>query len=457
MGTCHSSSEDPQKLMLSPDQNPNLYTGSVNPSKTQRLSFNPKLLSKEDLFIKNSEVIHKIYKLFSPPIGKGSFGEVRKAMHLKSGQMRAIKVIKLDELGKVDRKSMLSEINILLTLNHPNIVKTYEYFDNGNTVFIVMELIEGEALIEYIVKNFKTLTETMIANIMYQLLSALNFLHINGIVHRDIKSGNLIYNGKVLTVIDFGMSKAISDKKGFQEIEGTALYMAPEILKLKGDEKVDIWASGVVLYALVVGDFPFKGNSIKEIHENIQFLKYSIPIKDIPNTSPELLSLLSALLEPNPKLRISASEALGHLFFKSARSNADKKSYGNVLNNLENFVFKNKLETAIYVFFSDEFTAQNEEEELIQAFNETDQDKDGVLSRTEFRLALLKSGRLYSEDEINRMFDRIDTDGSGTISFDEYKAASIDRQKFISQENIEKVFKMFDMVVLLGRQRENFC
>ena len=440
MGTCHSNDDTQlkkQAIVSTPEH-------SHSPKKNRSKSVVVKNTTKgktdhrrSDPQLRNDELIHKVYRICSPPIGKGAFGEVRKALHIKSGQQRAIKIIKLDTTGKLDRTTLISEIDILKKVDHPNVVKILEYFENKNSTFIIMELIEGQPLVEYILSHLKELTQKKIAVILFQLMSALNYLHSMGIVHRDIKSDNLMYNGKNITLIDFGMSRVLKSNKGFEEIEGTALYMAPEILNSNGTEKGDLWASGVVMYILMVGCFPFSGGSSKEIGEKIKKFELDVPFVQIKGISPNAMDLLTRLLDPNPKTRITAKEALKHPILKESKSEVNSEAMGHVVQNLEKFVFRNELESAIYLFIADIFFAKSEEDELKTIFTEIDEDNSGSISKDEFRIALVKAGNIYSDEEIDTMFARIDVDESGTISFQEYRLASIDRHRFVSPEHRE--------------------
>jgi len=442
MGTCHTkevSAPNTQGLI-------NDVPGSPTKKKSSSKLFRFRTTSiKNKEGFKNSELIHRVYRILDP-IGKGSFGEVRKAVHLKTGKLRAIKIIKFDLKSNTDRKEIVSEIMMLKDLDHPNIVKIIEYFESSNCLFIVMELIEGKPLIEYIIRNMKSLSQANIAAILTQILSAMAYLHSKSIVHRDIKSENVLFDGKVATLVDFGLSRNLKNKRGFEEVEGTALYMAPEVIKSSGTEKGDIWACGVMFYILVSGSFPFQGANSMEIQKKIENNELTVPFGQIKGMSPNPLDLLSQMLKPNPKHRISAAQALKHPFLVSNKVEVDVRSLQNTIGNLEQYVYKSHLEQAIHIFFSDMFVAQNEEAELINIFRDIDTDNSGSISKEEFRIALTKAGNIYSDEEINQMFARIDLDGSGQISFQEYKMATVDRNRLMSDQNIDIIFKLFDHV-----------
>jgi calcium-dependent protein kinase len=442
MGTCHTK----EPSIVNP---PNLLPDSPESFRKKRASsrlfrFKTTSIKHKDGF-KNNELIHKVYRIMDP-IGKGSFGEVRKAIHLKTGQARAIKIIKFDTTGSVDRKEIVSEIMLLKDLDHPNIVKIIEYFESSNSLFIVMELIEGKPLIEYIVSNMKSLSQATIAAVLTQIMSALAYLHSRSIVHRDIKSENVLFNGKVATLVDFGLSRHLKKKRGFEEVEGTTLYMAPEVIKSSGTEKSDIWACGVIFYILVSGSFPFQGSNRNEIQKKIESNELTVPLGQIKGISSTTLDLLSQMLRPNPKQRISAAQALNHAFLVSNKAELDTSSLDETFNNMLHYVYKSHLEQAIHIFFSDIFISQNEEASLIAIFREIDTDNSGCISKEEFRVALTKTGNLANDQEIDQMFNRIDLDGSGQISFQEYKMATIDRNRLMSEQNIEVIFRLFDNV-----------
>ena len=213
-------------------------------------------------------------------LGKGSFGNVYKVKHKITGEIRAMKIIKNpnknDNCRKKIDKKLLNEIQVLRTLEHPNIIKIFEYFIDEKCHYIVSELIAGGELYETIVK-FRKFNEKKAAYILKQILSALNYLHSRSIVHRDIKPENILVqqfdknkNSDELNIklIDFGASNFFKENEILTLKVGSPYYIAPEVLNKSYNEKCDIWSSGVVLYVMLTGSFPFLNMSVSSQYSN---------------------------------------------------------------------------------------------------------------------------------------------------------------------------------------------
>ena len=200
-------------------------------------------------------------------------------------------------------------MKILSTSEH--VVKIYETYETKKHICIVMEYISAGDLLSYIRKRSK-LTEPIAKYIFKQIILGLQFIHKNKIVHRDIKLDNILIDlDNKIKICDFGVSKKIINNNDLMfEQCGTPTYIAPEILKNKGYEGfgVDIWSSGVVLYAMLSGTVPFKGNDIKELNNGIMKGIYN-SINDISNQANHLLK---CILEVDPKKRISINDILSH-------------------------------------------------------------------------------------------------------------------------------------------------
>ena len=253
----------------------------------------------------------KFYK-YGRLLGKGAFGKVNLGLHLLTGRLVAIKTINKEKIeNETHMQKIKTETKIMKKLSKSNnIVKFYEYFETKKHICIVMEYICAGDLLSYIKKRTK-LTETVAKFIFKQIILSLKYIHNNNIVHRDIKLDNILIDiDNNIKICDFGVSKFFKKDDIILEQCGTPAYMAPEILKNKGykGEEIDIWSSGVVLYAMLSGTVPFKGDNLKELKNIILSGKYKM-IKDL---SPEGTNLLEKILEVEPSKRIKIDEILKH-------------------------------------------------------------------------------------------------------------------------------------------------
>ena len=226
------------------------------------------------------------YKIINK-LGKGSFGSVYKVKNKITGEIRAMKIIKNTSINDNDgmaNKKFLKEIQVLKELEHPNIIKIFEYYIDNRYHYIITELLTGGELYETILKCQK-FNEKKAAYIMKQILSALNYLHSKGIVHRDIKPENILvqnddkknknYLDEIhIKLIDFGASNFFKENEILTLKVGSPYYIAPEVLNKCYNEKCDIWSAGVVLYVMLTGNFPFVGKTSQKLFESIKTGKY---------------------------------------------------------------------------------------------------------------------------------------------------------------------------------------
>ena len=302
----------------------------------------------------------KFYK-YGRLLGKGAFGKVNLCLHVLTGRLVAIKSINKEKISNERRKQKIKlETKIMKRLSKSNnIVKIFETYETKKHFCIVMEYICAGDLLSYIKKRNK-LQEPVAKFIFKQIILALKFIHENNIVHRDIKLDNILIDlDNNIKICDFGVSKIVNKGDIMLEQCGTPAYIAPEILLNKGYEGfgVDIWSAGVVLYAMLSGTVPFKGNDIKELHNSIITGNYQ-QIKDI---SKEASHLLNNILEVDPSKRITTENILNHPwlidvdlnFWKNqnlftnaeyvllAKSNVDYRKIENKEDMIENFDIRN--------------------------------------------------------------------------------------------------------------------
>jgi len=245
-------------------------------------------------------------------LGKGAFGKVNLCLHKLSGKLVAIKSLqrKYIEENKNNNAKLKNEISILRLLKHPNIMRLYETFNTNDYVLIVMELCSGGDLLSYVRKR-RRVDEQVAKLIFKEILDGLAHCHSKGIIHRDIKLDNILLNEQGHVKIgDFGVSKKIVKGRKLIDRCGTPAYIAPEILQGKGyeGEKADIWSAGIVLYAMIYGNFPFKGNTVEDLEKAILSGNFEMP----NDTSPEARDLISKLVVLDPNIRPGINEILQH-------------------------------------------------------------------------------------------------------------------------------------------------
>jgi len=170
-------------------------------------------------------------------------------------------------MDAAEQEVMINEVNILKTLDHPNIVKIYEYFEDDTYFFIITELIKGGQLFDEIKKRGK-FNERDAATVIKQLLSSVSYCHGHNICHRDIKPENVLLEDDnsfdQIKIVDFGSAQTFTEER-MKDQHGTCYYVAPEVLKKSYGKECDVWSIGVITYLLLSGTCPFRGATNEEI------------------------------------------------------------------------------------------------------------------------------------------------------------------------------------------------
>ena len=343
----------------------------------------------------------------------------------------------------------MREVNLMIKLDHPNIIKLYEVYENDKNIYLIMELCTGGELFDRIVENTENgvqFTEKQAANLFKQMMSAINYCHKNGIVHRDLKPENLLYLNKdknsPIKVIDFGMSKRFDSKHFMSEKVGTAYYISPEVLNGKYDEKCDIWSAGVILYIIICGYPCFNGDDDDEIFAAIQKGKINFPSPEwdsISNDAKELIKKMCC----SPNKRLTAEQVLNETWVKDNAPNAGKALLPMKIDGFKNYSNSNKLRKAVLTYIASRLS--EEEIKKIKAIFETiDTDNDGKLSLEELKKAVSLTDGMKIE-YIEQLFKSIDTDNSGNIEYTEFISASIEKNIYLNEEKLKEAFKLFDV------------
>uniref|UniRef100_K3W6K2 Protein kinase domain-containing protein n=1 Tax=Globisporangium ultimum (strain ATCC 200006 / CBS 805.95 / DAOM BR144) TaxID=431595 RepID=K3W6K2_GLOUD len=270
-------------------------------------------------------MFHSLYDV-GDLIGRGAFSMVYLCRRKATQQIFAVKVI--NKMLCVKKKTLRDEITVLLRVKHANIISLEEVYESEQELLLVMERVTGGELFERIVQ-VGVYSERQAAEIVANLLSALNYLHSCNIVHRDIKPENILlasHDSAEVKLSDFGIAKVLEEEGEDARSRGRAYtscgtdyYVAPEVLKGEGyDNKVDLWSLGVVVYIMLCGFPPFMEDesSFESVYEKIRSGVLEFPAPYWTNISEEGKDLIRKLLNVVPHERYSAAQALEHPWIK---------------------------------------------------------------------------------------------------------------------------------------------
>lgn len=246
-------------------------------------------------------------------LGAGGFSKVLLVENKKNHRKYALKCAARFKKERDRSGRTYTEIIVLQKLKHRNIIKLKGWFEDEETIYLVIEYVEGKDCHHFFKNKIPTRLQTR--HIIQQLVLSLEYCHRKGIIHRDIKLDNILidknYNVKL---IDFGLC-AIKETEFdmMKENLGTVRYTAPELIRGEGyNDSVDIWGIGIVLFMLLTGEVAFKGSDKETIfhnilEKNIHYSKYNLEKKEV--------EILKALLQKNPDDRVEIEDILSYKFF----------------------------------------------------------------------------------------------------------------------------------------------
>lgn len=248
-------------------------------------------------------------------IGVGASGKVKVGIHKETGERVAVKIMEVsaDKLSALERESVIQH-----SVVHPHVVQCFGKHRDGDTMYVLMELVTGGELFQYLIKNGK-LCDDSARKLFRQLISALHYCHELNICHRDIKPENLMLDDAGnLKLGDFGYAqwmRHISNKTGgwVETSCGSPHYASPEVIRggRYVGKQADVWSSGVVLFALVTGGLPFDHEEISSLLAKVCTGKFSIP----HSVTPAAADLIRRMLTVDPTQRITTAEIQRHPWF----------------------------------------------------------------------------------------------------------------------------------------------
>jgi len=396
-----------------------------------------------DMVWKNKRNVEDEY-LFEECIGEGSFGRVHKALHIHSGIHRAIK-----ELPKMETlaEDFDWELRALIDLDHPHIVQVIEHFEEVDKYFIVMELCTGPDLFTYIVENTdaadpngpRFIPESRVSVILRQCLKAVLCCHAHGFIHRDLNAKNFMMTGSDQSVklIDFGLATRFLPEEKYEEVVGTAHYMAPEMM-LSGQwtTAVDIWSLGVVFFVALTGMLLLPSDDTKKkkmisapgfAQQRLEKCK-ALQIRGLSDIA---RNLLQHMLMFEPSARITAPQALSHQFIHAHCDESLGKSLTfecdfdrEVVRKMRRFARAPRLMKVSLLVMAHLASPEDHEQDLLQAqhaFRTMDVNGDGEITLAELQAAL-EANQVAVPPDLGELFRICDSSSSGQLSLSEFLA-----------------------------------
>ncbi len=246
-------------------------------------------------------------------LGRGGMGTVYRARHQETGDTVAVKALAQNHTHDEHFRTRFSaEIQALLKLDHPNIVRLLGYGENDGALYFAMELVEGKSLY-HLQREIRTFDWRDVLVICRDVASGLRHAHDRGIIHRDLKPGNLIKSTDgVIKITDFGIAKEFGVSHDTRDnVVGTIDYMSPEqALGRPVTARSDLYSLGVVLYSLLAGQPPFASNSIEQSLRNLTRVPAPKIRSTVPNVPEALEEVIDELLEKKPENRTPTAYAL---------------------------------------------------------------------------------------------------------------------------------------------------
>jgi len=386
--------------------------------------------------------ILKDYDIEKKELGHGHYGVVRVGTDKKTTQKVAIKSI---PKAKVNRPEILRrEIEILQSLDHPNIIKLFKVYEDNRSLHIVTELCTGGELFDRIIAKGHY-SEADAAHLIRTLTSAVSHCHSKGICHRDLKPENFLFATKDedadVKVIDFGLSRIYDDVEVAMTTRvGTPYYIAPEILGRNYDNSCDMWSIGVITYILICGYPPFYGEADAEIFAAVRSGQYDYDSEEWEGVSDEAKNFIDSLLQLDPSKRLTAEQSLKHPWLTG--SAPDENRSDSIMSRLKKFNGENKLKQAALGLIANQLTGE-EIEELRQVFKKIDADGNGVITLDELNAAADEFGDGFLNEDIEQILRGIDVDGNGTIDYQEFIAASMKKNTALKEQHIVNAFSEF--------------
>ena len=406
---------------------------------------------RHSVLVYNDEDINNVY-IFKNQLGSGYFGTVKLAHIVEDpSKLYAVKSIDKTKLADYQIESLSREIEILSSVDHPNIIRYYETYSDERYFHIVTEYLSGGDLLAGMSRKLNY-CEKDIAIVINKLLTAISHIHSLGIVHRDLKPENILFENKSessdIKIIDFGVSRQFFKKNDeLNSIVGTPYYVAPEVLSGKYDKKVDIWSIGIIMYVLMTGKPPFHAKSKADLFSKIKTKDIPYPTKrDKSPYSNEAVNFLYLLTKKDPNERISASESLKNEWFNILETEKVKQCVpAEVLNNLKSFTLPTLFQRQLMKLIVKELKS-DQILKLKESFKLLDKENTGYIDKDKLEMAFHNLDLPITKEDIQEIMKNCNLNygNSERVNYTSFIAAAIDKKELFTDNLLKETFSQLD-------------
>lgn len=390
--------------------------------------------------------VDEVYDMSTHLIDEGKLATVRRAKHIKTDEEVVVKSV---HKNNTTLETVNMAISMLKTLDHPNIIKLYDVFEDYLEWHLILEYCSGGEVFEKILAD-TTFSEKQAARIQQQIFSAVAYMHSRGYCHRDLKPENLLLEQDadlekcVIKIIDWTNAKPFTSTTKFRTLVGSPEFCAPEIVKgFRYTYTCDLWATGCLMYFMIAGYPPFNGENPSEVYAEVRKGNYAFPDEEFSAVSSEAKDLIGALLKMDPQARLPATEAVRHPWINTFGTVLIERSLLPEQRKMSNYASVSKFKKQALLVLSRHLSSEKLFE-LKQSFDLVDVNRDGMITYVELKAALEKLGAFKQVEDFKDLFESMDTSGSKRIEFSEFIAATMDARHFREEAALWSAFQVFD-------------
>ncbi|CAJ1377265.1 unnamed protein product [Effrenium voratum] len=389
--------------------------------------------------INNPGTIDDFYHV-QEEVNAGGSAQVFKAMEKATKALRAIKRI-VKGAGDIGR--VIQEVAIMKTLDHPNIIKLFETFEDDRHLFLVLEFCKGGDVLDRVVAD-GVMDELSSAMVMRGMLSALNYLNANGYAHRDLKPENIMYKESKedrmvsqLRLVDFGYAC-----RSPEEGKSLRTKVAPEVLAGSYGKECDMWSLGALCFMIISGIPPFFGDTDAQTLRLIKEGKFIFQTSQWAEVSKGCMHFIRRCLEVDFTKRLTVTEALEHPWLKHKFRGKAMHLRDETVERLLSFAQYHNLRRASMLAVAFHMEAEDTKL-LLELFRGLDLNGDGLLTTDEFSTGVRSMG--VDPELLRKMVHCLDADHSGVIDYTEFLAATLEAYMFIDNHGVMlRAFRSFD-------------